>query len=77
MCVAYLGHTDEEGVADELLEVSREDARAYGRFLGDRYSNARNIVWVLGGDRTEVSHDLLQRVDEIPPVSSRAVATSS
>ena len=65
MWFAYLGYTDEEGVADELLEVSREDARAYGRFLGDRYSNARNIVWVLGGDRTEVSDDLLQHIDEI------------
>jgi Protein of unknown function (DUF4038)/Putative collagen-binding domain of a collagenase len=27
------------------------NARAYGRYLGDRYKNRENIVWVLGGDR--------------------------
>jgi arylsulfatase A-like enzyme len=28
-----------------------ENAREYGRWLGDRYRDASNIVWVLGGDR--------------------------
>jgi hypothetical protein len=28
-----------------------EQAYAYGRFLGDRYRNRPNIVWILGGDR--------------------------
>lgn len=28
-----------------------ENARAYGRYLGDRYSDAPNIIWILGGDR--------------------------
>lgn len=28
-----------------------ENAFHYGRFLGDRYKDAPNIVWVLGGDR--------------------------
>ncbi len=27
------------------------NARVYGRFVGDRYKNRENIVWVLGGDR--------------------------
>ncbi len=27
------------------------NARAYGRYLGDRYKNRENIVWILGGDR--------------------------
>ncbi len=31
---------------------SKETARAYGRFLGERYRDAWNIVWVLGGDRS-------------------------
>ena len=28
-----------------------ENARRYGRFLGERYRAAPNIVWILGGDR--------------------------
>lgn len=28
-----------------------EKAEAYGRFLGERYGQASNIVWMLGGDR--------------------------
>ena len=28
-----------------------ENARAYGRFLGKRYRNDPNIIWILGGDR--------------------------
>jgi hypothetical protein len=31
-------------------------ARAYGRWLGARYAVARNVIWVLGGDRPAV-HD--------------------
>lgn len=28
-----------------------ENAYRYGKFLGDRYKHANNIVWILGGDR--------------------------
>lgn len=28
-----------------------ENARSYGRYLGNRYKNRDNLVWVLGGDR--------------------------
>jgi len=28
-----------------------ENGRAYGRFLGERYREVPNIIWVLGGDR--------------------------
>ena len=27
-----------------------EEAKAYGRFLGERYKDAPNIIWVIGGD---------------------------
>lgn len=27
------------------------NARAYGQFVGDRYKNRENIIWILGGDR--------------------------
>lgn len=28
-----------------------DNARAYGRWIGDRYKNRSNIIWILGGDR--------------------------
>lgn len=28
-----------------------ENAEAYGKFLGERYKNYTNIIWILGGDR--------------------------
>jgi hypothetical protein len=28
-----------------------KDAEAYGKFLGNRYKNKPNIIWILGGDR--------------------------
>jgi hypothetical protein len=31
-----------------------ENARAYGRFLGARYRDAPNVIWILGGDRPAV-----------------------
>jgi hypothetical protein len=34
-----------------------ENARAYGQFLGERYRDAENIIWVMGGDRPEVSDE--------------------
>lgn len=31
-----------------------ENARTYGRFLGERYRDAPNVIWILGGDRPAV-----------------------
>jgi len=28
-----------------------ENAKAYGKFIGQRYKNSPNIIWILGGDR--------------------------
>ncbi len=28
-----------------------ENARAWGKFLGERYRNQSNIIWIAGGDR--------------------------
>jgi len=42
---------------------SRENARLYGEFLGKRYAQSSNIVWVMGGDRTpsaDEHHAILQ-----------------
>jgi hypothetical protein len=29
-----------------------ENAETYGKFLGNRYKNHKNIIWIVGGDRT-------------------------
>jgi hypothetical protein len=33
-----------------LQKFNEEEARSYGNFLGNRYKNEPNIIWVLGGD---------------------------
>jgi hypothetical protein len=44
-----------------------DNARVYGRWLGERYRDAPNIVWVLGGDRSLVTRkhfDIVRRMAE-------------
>ena len=36
---------------NEVKVVNVQNARLYGRWLGSRYRNAPNVVWVNGGDR--------------------------
>ena len=31
-------------------KMNVEEAKAYGKFLGERYKDAPNIIWVIGGD---------------------------
>ena len=48
----YLGYTGlDEGFYDEVMANGPEKCLAYGRFLGQRYRDFDNIIWVLGGDR--------------------------
>ena len=42
-----------------LHPFTPENAEAYGRFLGRRYANRANVVWVLGGDRPPVGHEAI------------------
>ncbi|AKD55777.1 glycoside hydrolase family 140 protein [Spirosoma radiotolerans] len=46
------------GQGPEIFTVA--NAKAYGRYVGNRYKNRENIVWILGGDRNprEGSQDL-------------------
>lgn len=37
------------GVGPQIFNP--ENARAYGKILGERYRNQPNIIWILGGDR--------------------------
>jgi hypothetical protein len=38
------------GTGPEIF--NEETAYAYGKWIGDRYKDRKNLVWVLGGDRT-------------------------
>ena len=40
---------DRWGVGPEIFNT--ENAKWYGRWLGNRYRNTKNIIWILGGDR--------------------------
>jgi len=37
------------GAGPEVFNAS--NAKVYGRWLGNRYKNKKNIIWILGGDR--------------------------
>jgi hypothetical protein len=41
----------EEGWHEAVAAAGPEGCRAYGRFLGARYRDRGNLVWVIGGDR--------------------------
>lgn len=36
-----------------------DNARIYGKFLGERYQNDTNILWILGGDRPALGYEAL------------------
>ena len=47
--------------------MSVEEAQAYGKFLGERYKDAPNIIWIIGGDiqcdiKAEVWHALARSI---------------
>jgi hypothetical protein len=37
------------GVGPEIFNI--ENAKVYGKWIGNRYKNQKNIIWILGGDR--------------------------
>lgn len=47
------------GVGPEIF--TPENAGIYGEFLGKRYKNSPNIIWILGGDRP-VENDLHRKI---------------
>ena len=40
---------DRWGMGPEIFNP--DNARVYGRWIGNRYKNKKNIIWILGGDR--------------------------
>jgi hypothetical protein len=52
----YLGYIGtDEGWIEEILKLEPEKCLAYGRYLGNRYKDFDNLIWVMGGDRNPES----------------------
>ncbi len=48
----YLGYIGtDEGWIEESLANGPEKCRAWGQYVGKRYRNFDNLVWIIGGDR--------------------------
>lgn len=48
----YLGYIGtDEGWVEEALANGPEKCRSWGRYIGKRYRDFDNLVWVMGGDR--------------------------
>jgi hypothetical protein len=62
----YLGYKGtDEGWYQEALLNGMAKCRNYGRYLGNRYKDYKNIVWTLGGDRNpepELAEDAVNAV---------------
>lgn len=51
LCPAYLGWDGgDEGFFKEVDAAGREALKRYGRFVGQRFRDLPNVVWMLGGD---------------------------
>jgi hypothetical protein len=60
----YLGYVGtDEGWIEELVKLKPEKCLEYGRYLGKRYKDFDNIIWVMGGDRNP--KDVIEKVDLI------------
>lgn len=51
---------------------NEENARQYGRFLGERYRNDPNVIWILGGDDNPVDK---QDVRSVYRAMAKGIAT--
>ncbi|MBX9627806.1 MAG: DUF4038 domain-containing protein [Gemmataceae bacterium] len=51
LCAAYLGWGGgDEGFFQKIKAAGPEALRAYGKFVGGRFKDLPNVVWVIGGD---------------------------
>jgi hypothetical protein len=75
---AYLGARGVEGgFYQEMKAAGETRLRAYGRYLGQRYAEADNILWVMGGDYTPPERLLVRAVAEgISEGGSRGLKTA-
>jgi hypothetical protein len=60
---SYAGHNGgDEGWYAEMVRSGPEKLLAYGQFLGRRYADLDNIMWVQGGDYNPPDKDLVRAV---------------
>jgi hypothetical protein len=65
LCPAYLGYGGEgEGWFRAIKAAGPQAMRSYGRYVGRKFRDLPNIVWVLGGDYTPPAADRWT-VDEV------------
>ncbi len=51
-------HVENKRKSDASLSLNPEQAYRYGLFLGARYKNSKNIIWILGGDVKPTKHEV-------------------
>jgi hypothetical protein len=59
----YLGYNcGTEGWCGEVKSASLADMQAWGTYVGNRYKNYDNIVWLIGGDTDPVANGVQSKV---------------
>lgn len=59
----YLGYQcGSQGWCAEVRNSSLATMREYGRYVGNRYKNAPNIVWLIGGDADPIASGVGEKV---------------
>ncbi len=62
----YVGYAcNDEGWCAELNAATLPELRQWGQFIGNRYKNYSNIIWVIGGDADPVALSLTAKLQEI------------
>ena len=75
----YVGHNcGSEGWCSEIQQASLADMTAWGQYIGDRYGDDDNIMWLIGGDTdpAPVKDKLRAVVDGIRQYDSRHLMTA-
>jgi Protein of unknown function (DUF4038)/Putative collagen-binding domain of a collagenase len=62
----YLGYKcGDEGWCAEVAASSPGTMRGFGQYVGNRYRNFPNIIWVIGGDTNPMDHGVGPKVSEM------------
>lgn len=62
----YLGYNcGGEGWCGEIQNSSLTTMRSWGRYLGNRYKNFPNIIWVMGADTDPNTHGVADKLREV------------
>jgi hypothetical protein len=61
----YIGWScSSQGWCAEIRNQSLATMRAWGQYVGNRYKNFPNIIWLIGGDADAVAHGIGDKVSE-------------